>query len=360
MIFKNFRNGINLGGWLSQYEFISEQPLNIDNLEKHFQSFITEKDLKQIASWGFDHVRLPVSGYLLYDPAQKRLNLQPVHYIEKCVQWCAQFHLNLILDLHDLWGNVYGAMDSPMPLLTDSDFQDNFFEIWNQLSRYFNKDLGCIVLFELLNEVSDATGYLWNRLYKKAIKIIHINNPTQPILVGCNCQNNVAYLNQLDLIENPYIFYNFHYYDPQVFTHQKAHFSEEMMEFNKTITYPGDISDFVDFIDKHPQYYLKYSIVADEPKNDKALMNKLLKNAIDFVHYSGCQLYCGEFGVIDSAPPAEAIKWITDLVEILDQHKIGHAIWNYKSLDFGLLDVNNHVVSNELLDSIIELNAARS
>ena len=56
MIFQTFHNGINLGGWLSQYEFLASQPLTNVNLKKHFDSFITEKNIKQIAAWGFDHV----------------------------------------------------------------------------------------------------------------------------------------------------------------------------------------------------------------------------------------------------------------------------------------------------------------
>lgn len=27
MLYENFHNGLNLGGWLSQYEFVDSQPL---------------------------------------------------------------------------------------------------------------------------------------------------------------------------------------------------------------------------------------------------------------------------------------------------------------------------------------------
>lgn len=74
---------------------------------------------------------------------------------------------------------------------------------------------------------------------------------------------------------------------------------------------------------------------------------KLLKNK------KGCQLYCGEFGVIDSAPASEAVKWMKDLISILDSFNIGHALWNYKYLDFGLLPLNGEIVSQALLDYVI-------
>ena len=42
--------GINLGGWMSQCDYSRER---LDN-------FVKENDIKRIAEWGFDHVRLPI------------------------------------------------------------------------------------------------------------------------------------------------------------------------------------------------------------------------------------------------------------------------------------------------------------
>jgi len=44
----SFKAGINLGGWISQYQVFSKE---------HFDTFITEKDIETIAEAGFDHVR---------------------------------------------------------------------------------------------------------------------------------------------------------------------------------------------------------------------------------------------------------------------------------------------------------------
>lgn len=177
MVFQSFHNGINLGGWLSQYEFTALKPLTDKNLKTHFDSFITEGDIRQIAAWGFDHIRLPVSGYLLYDQISHKLNEQPLTYVKKCIGWCQTFHLNMVLDLHDFYGNVYGAMDTPMPLLTNPALQGHFLTFWTLLSghlkkygkRNHNDDSGrggIVIAFELLNEVSDASHNLWNQLYK--------------------------------------------------------------------------------------------------------------------------------------------------------------------------------------------------
>ena len=49
-IFSGFHKGVNLGGWISQFDKYDHD---------HFDTFITRDDIKNIASLGFDHVRVP-------------------------------------------------------------------------------------------------------------------------------------------------------------------------------------------------------------------------------------------------------------------------------------------------------------
>ena len=46
-----FEKGINLGGWLSQWDLTDRE---------HLETFITEQDIQDIRAMGADHVRLPV------------------------------------------------------------------------------------------------------------------------------------------------------------------------------------------------------------------------------------------------------------------------------------------------------------
>ena len=50
-VFVGFKKGVNLGGWISQFD---KYDLH------HFDTFITRDDIKNIASLGFDYVRVPV------------------------------------------------------------------------------------------------------------------------------------------------------------------------------------------------------------------------------------------------------------------------------------------------------------
>lgn len=368
MIYENFQRGINIGGWLSQHELVAGQPLSKENAVRHFKTFIQEDDIRQIAAWQFDHVRLPISGYLIYKEGEDCLNGQALEYIHQCIGWCRKYHLNMVLDLHDIQGNIYGAMEEPMPLLTDAGLQKRFVKIWELLAEEFRNVSGITLMFELLNEVSDASGaylpadpygkhydlsdvkpFLWNRLYRICIDKIRRIDANRWILVGSNGQNSVVYLKELDIIDDPYVFYNFHYYEPQVFTHQQADFSEEMREYNKAKGYPDDISDFAAYLNAHPEWKKKHALTAEEVRNDKALMEKLLRYASDFIHETGREVYCGEFGVIAHAPVAAAKRWVQDLTEILARERIGCALWNYKCLDFGLLAIDGSPCSSLMM-----------
>ena len=357
MLFESFKQGINLGGFLSQYELIADAGSE-ESLHNHFETFITEDDIRRIASWGFDHVRIPMDGYLFYNSEKKNLNTEPLEYLDRCVEWCAVHGVNAVIDLHNIKGHIFGEMDRPTPLMTEAELRDDFCRFWGKMADHFKDCHKIELMFELFNEITDSTGYMWNKLYKQAVEEIHKADPERWILVGTNFVNSVGYLDRLDLLEEPYVFYNFHYYEPNVFTHQKAHFSEEFRTWNQTLAYPGDMTDYITFLDTHKEFKKEHPLMSkDTVCNDKKLMQKLLSDAEKFMEYSGCELYCGEFGVIDSAPEEEAVKWIRDFITICNRLKIGHAMWNYKCLDFELVDMNNQVVRPEVLEVLKELNS---
>lgn len=356
MLFENFKQGLNLGGFLSQYELIADAGSE-EALRQHFDTFITEGDIRRIASWGFDHVRIPVDGFLFLDKEKKCLREEPMAYLDRCIAWCAGAGLHAVIDLHNIEGHAFGQMDHPTPLMTEETLQDNFCLFWVRMAEHFSGYRKTLLLFELFNEIADATGYMWNRLYKRTVGEIREIDPERWILVGSNFVNSVGYLDRLDLVEDPYVFYNFHYYEPNVFTHQKAHFSEEFRAYSHTLTYPGDMTQYAAFLSQNERYGREHPLMTEKTtKNDRELMLALLSSAEKFVQYSGRELYCGEFGVIDSAPVEEAVKWIRDFVMECNRLKIGHAMWNYKCLDFELVDAENQIVRPEILAVLRELN----
>ena len=93
-----FYRGVNLGGWMSQCDY-SQERLN---------NFITEKDIEKIASWGLDHVRLPVD-YNVLENEDGTYKPENFARIQRAYDWCRANGLNLVIDLHKTAGYSFDA-----------------------------------------------------------------------------------------------------------------------------------------------------------------------------------------------------------------------------------------------------------
>jgi len=346
-----FQKGINIGGWLAQFDVNENKRFTYKERTDHFNNFISVKDIERIAQWGADHIRLPLNGDLILDENGEEY----MEYIDRCIQWGKAYGVNIILDIHEIRGHEYGQMYNVIPLLKDRELQQRFIEVWKKIAgRYVNVEQP-VLMFELLNEISDASqGYLWRRLYKEVVNEIRRIDNNHYILIGSNDQNSVFELNSLELLSDDKIIYGFHFYEPLIFTHQKAHFSEDMLKYNRKIHYPDTIHDFVEFLNDNPDYINKFKWIALEKNINKELLEKALTGARLFCQYSGKELYCGEFGVINNANLNDINSYSEDMVDLLKEYGIGYAYWNYKEMDFGIVDKDSKILNNDLVSILFK------
>lgn len=88
-----YQKGLNLGGWFSQCDYSEER----------FQSFITEADFSDFSQWGIDHVRIPID-YNLVETEDGEYIESGFAHIQRAIDWCGKYGLNMILDLHKTAG----------------------------------------------------------------------------------------------------------------------------------------------------------------------------------------------------------------------------------------------------------------
>ena len=98
---EGYRRGVNLGGWLSQFDAPTKE---------HFDTFITEADIRRIAGMGLDHVRVPVD-YTVIETEDGKPIEEGYQYIDNCVQWCRANGLHMILDIHKTYGYSFDPLD---------------------------------------------------------------------------------------------------------------------------------------------------------------------------------------------------------------------------------------------------------
>lgn len=330
-------HGINFGGYLSQCEH---------NLE-HYAEFISEEDVKQAAQWGFDHIRLPIDYEVLETEAGEEYP-EGIAYVDRFIKWCQAANLDVVLDLHKAYGYDFNdAGDSEKnTLFTNEALKQRFVDLWARMAKRYGKEKG--VAFELLNEVVEAeNAELWNELIDRAMQAIRTYAPEVPVIYGGIHWNSAKTLKLLRIPEDKNVIFTFHFYEPLVFTHQKAYWVPNM-DMEKDIPYPETM-----------EYYRKESEVLGYQGNDVvnadasemgiSFMEEMVKEAVTAAENAGVRLYCGEYGVIDRAPVADTLRWFQDVTEVFERHDIHCALWSYKEMDFGLKDEHYAPIREELI-----------
>lgn len=330
-ILKHYQTGVNLGGWLSQY--------GTDLTRNHLDTFILRADIERIAAWGMDHVRLPVDYPILE-------NEETSLYIEKCVNWCGDYGLNLILDLHRAPGYSFNSL-LDNSLFDDLLAQERFLDIWRKLSKRFEGE-GDNVMFELLNEVVEPDSSRWNILSEKAVEAVREVDKGRKIIIGSNHYSSVYTLKELKILNDPNIIYTFHFYEPHLFTHQQAYWNEAFLRYNQKLEYPGEFIGLDKFFKENECYKVDFERYIGK-KLDRQLMQSDLIPVVEFMSSSGKPVYCGEYGVIENAPIESRLRWHRDFVNAMRELRIGKAVWTYKNMNFGLVDINGSIINDELV-----------
>ena len=304
--------GVNLGGWLSQCDY-SEDRLN---------HFILAEDFARIASWGLDHVRIPVDYNVLED-AQGGYDAPGWERLDFALAECEKNGLKAVLDLHKTAGFSFDKGEMETGFFSDAAYQERFCRLWEEIARRYGHLSGRVV-FELLNEVTDPSYIdVWNRVSNEAIRRIRVYAPDTIILVGSYHHNSAAALSELTAPQDDRVLYNFHCYSPLEYTHQGA--------------------PWVDILDKTVR------IPFEKSGADEGYFEAHFAPAVEAAAANHTSLYCGEYGVIDVVPVEDALKWFQTIHAVFEKHGIARCAWSYRGMDFGLADPRWDGLRDELV-----------
>ena len=304
--------GVNLGGWLSQCDYSAER----------LNEFILAEDFGRIASWGLDHVRIPVDYNVLEDdnggydaPGWERIDF--------ALAECEKNNLKVVLDLHKTAGFSFDKGEMETGFFSSEACQERFYRLWEQIARRYGR-LSDKVVFELLNEVtSEEFIGVWNRIVREAVRRIRVYAPNTMILVGSYHNNSAPAVKDLDAPVDDRVIYNFHCYDPLHYTHQGAY--------------------WVDTLDRNARVAWQDSGAVE------SFFEQQFASAIEAAEKNHTTLYCGEYGVIDIVPTEDAIHWYKAINAVFERHGIARAVWSYRQMDFGISDERWDSLREELL-----------
>lgn len=315
------RRGTNVSHWLSQSQRRGSER----------REYFLRSDVAFLAGLGLDHLRIPVDEEQLFTDAGAP-EPEAFELLNRALDWCDEFSLRAIVDLHILRSHHFNAKEKP--LWTRPEAQERFYECWRLISAQIKARSTLKVAYELMNEPVADDPAQWNTLVERCTKVIRPLEPERRLVVGSNLWQSVDTFDALQVpAGDPNIILSFHYYHPMVLTHYRASWTKAG-EYKGPVAYPGRLIP-EEAMRGLPQDLLR-AITPEKIVFDRSVMAEEMAKPISVARKLGLPLYCGEWGCIDSAPMESRVLWYQDMRATLEESGIAWATWDYKG-GFGLV-----------------------
>jgi endoglucanase len=328
---QHLRHGINLSEWFAQVY----DPKGYT--KEHFDTWNTAQDIALIKARDFDHVRLSVNPQPMFRRRQAdRIPPDYLGYLDDAVQMILDQGLAVVIDIHP-------DSDFKHNLATDDGFVEEFADFWRALAQHYSTYDPTLVFFETLNEPEVRDSYRWYGIQARLTVAIREGAPQHTIIaVGAGWDDDDDLIFQQPL-RDPNIIYNFHFYEPHVFTHQGATWGENYWHFVTALPYPPD----------NPEAIAQAAAGVPDPVKRLAIIrcgadhrnaqriNAEFDQVAAWANRWNVPVVCNEFGVYRKvASPHDRANWLSDARTSLEKHGIGWTMWDYSG-GFGIVTKEN-------------------
>lgn len=314
----HLRHGINTSHWFAQVY----DPKGYTR--EHFQTWTTSKDIALVKSMGFDHIRLSVNPEPMF--LQNHADEIPAEYLsalDEAVKMILDHNLAVVIDLHP-------ESDFKAKLMQD-DFVEQFSDYWRALARHYSNTDPERVFFEILNEPEMADRYRWSGVQTKLASAIREGAPKHTIIAAGARWSADDLLLFLQPLRDSNVIYNFHFYEPHVFTHQGATWGVNHWHFLKGLRYPSDPESAAKTASAEPDPVNRLQVVRYGLDHwDAKRIDSEIAQVADWAKRWGVPVVCNEFGVYrKNADPHDRAEWIRDVRTSLENYGMGWTMWDY-------------------------------
>ena len=321
----HLQHGINLSEWFAQVY----DPKGYT--KEHFESWTTADDIALVKSMGFDHVRLSVNPQpMMRHNRADELPPEYLSYLDAAVKMILDHGLAVIIDMHP-------DSDFKARLVEHDDFVEQFSDFWRAIARHYSNLDPEMVYFEVLNEPEFRDRYRWAGAQAKLALAIREGAPQHTIIAAGANWSNIDDLVAFTPLSDPNVIYNFHFYDPHVFTHQGATWGVNYWHFENKLAYPASMETAERVAAREP-----------DPLNQLALLRYGLDHwdahriaveigqAAKWGERWNVPLTCNEFGVYRrDSDPQDRARWLHDVRATLQHDGIGWNMWDFGGRDDG-------------------------
>jgi len=316
---EHLKHGINLSHWFAQAYMAPGYT------KEHFDTYDTAQDMALIKQMGFDHVRFTLNAEPMFRHGQAdRIPADYLAMVDGAIKMIMDQGLAVIIDIHP-------ESNFKTRLATDDNFVEQFEDFWRALAKHYSSLDPERVFFEVLNEPEFKDRYRWMGVQSRLARAIREGAPNHTIIVAGANWSSTTELVFLEPLKDANIIYNFHFYDPHIFTHQGATWSTNFQHYLTKLPYPSTPENVQSAVAQAPDAVNQMAIVRyGLDRWNAQRIEAEIGVAAEWGKRWHVPLTCNEFGVYrEAARPEDRTAWIHDVRVALEKYGIGWTMWDY-------------------------------
>jgi aryl-phospho-beta-D-glucosidase BglC (GH1 family) len=322
---QHLQHGVAVSGWFSESGHYSLQELRV---------YTTPADLEHIHTLGFDHVRIPVDPIIFQCDGEWE-SCERIQFLDQVIQKALASDLYVILDFH------------PNPQYThqftaNSLAAEKYLRLWGHIAEHYGKMDSDRIILEVMNEFSSPDLNTWFGLLQQSIETIRQHAPNSTIIVQGAGYSDIWDLIKLPTLADSNLIYNFHYYEPHIFTHQGATWGLDYWLDVKNLPFPGTpkgVDQVIEHTDSQETRWRLQQYKEDHWDADRIAGD--IGFAAQWARYRNVPLMCDEFGAYRNfVAPDDRERWLTATRTAFEKNHIGWTAWDYQG-GFGVVSKYN-------------------
>jgi endoglucanase len=319
--FQHLQHGVAVSGWFSESGHYSIQEL---------RAFTTPADLEHIKKLGFDHIRIPIDP-LIFECTGDWNSCERLQFLDQVVLQALKLDLAVIIDFH-------ANPQYTHQLIANGLAAEKYLRLWAQIADHYGAMDQDRVVLEVMNEISVSDRFSWFGILDDSIRVIRHHAPNSTLIVTGAGYSDIPDLVRLPELQDTNLIYNFHYYEPHIFTHQGATWGLDYWLDMHNVPFPPTDKKIADAMERTDSEEAKWRLL--QYKEDHWDADRIASDvafAAQWAKERNVPLMCDEFGVYRPfVGPEDRERWLTAIRTAFEKNHIGWTAWDYQGV-FGVV-----------------------
>lgn len=328
---KYLNKGVSFTNWLEE------------NRKFNGKFQVGKNDIKILSENGFKAIRLPIDldkytlnrDEFVKDTSGKtalKIDSDTLFTVlDSFVEWTREYNMSLTIDYHE-YDNSYNATSA-----SNKRYQVMMAEVWKAVAAHYATNDREDIFYELLNEPDMSNGKVtaaqWTETAQGIIDSIRTVDKKHTLLFGDVEWYSITKLAGRTPFADTNIVYVIHSYEPFVFTHQGASWSET--KDLKNIPFPYDKTKWPEYsselgLSSTTPSWVKSNVLNYYKTGNKETMLNTIYTAKAWAVKNKVPVIINEFGAYNLKSTAQdRLNYLTAMREICDTLQIPWTHWGY-------------------------------